>query len=286
MPGARSYRRFEDVVRELTGHKHVLPVHQGRAAERILFNSLPVQRRITLSDGHFDTTIANVLLAGGEPVDIPGPEAREAAPHPFKGNLDLDRLAEHLDPGHRGPKAARVILTVTDNAGGGHPVSPDHARKVAELARAAGVPFFLDAARFAENAHLITRRDPAARGRTAAEVARELFRLADGSWCSMKKDAFGNIGGFLTPPRTTNSPNAAATCSSPPKAAPATAACPDATSKPSPPASPKPLTLTTSPTARTPPPRSPPSSRTPACPWSPRPAATPSTSTPQPSCHT
>ncbi|BAJ26307.1 MULTISPECIES: tryptophanase [Kitasatospora] len=196
--GARSYRRFEDAVRELTGHRHVLPVHQGRAAERILFQSLPVAGRVTLANGHFDTTIANVLLAGGDPVDLPGPEARDDAPHPFKGNLDLDRLAAHLAPGHPGPPAALVVLTVTDNAGGGHPVSPAHAREVAARARAAGVPFFLDAARFAENAHLVTRRDPAAAGRSAAEVARELFRLADGSWCSMKKDAFGNIGGFLT----------------------------------------------------------------------------------------
>ncbi len=196
--GGRSFERFEAAVRELTGHKHVLPVHQGRAAERVLFNSLPVRGAITLSNGHFDTTAANVRIAGGEPVDLPGRSSAETtAAHPFKGNLDIDKLRERLRRPRETP-VALVILTITDNAGGGHPVSLQHARAVREIALEAGVPFFLDAARFAENAHLVTVRDSTAADRSALDVAQEMFRLADGSWCSMKKDAFGNIGGFLT----------------------------------------------------------------------------------------
>ncbi|MFD3741872.1 tryptophanase [Streptomyces sp. NPDC058629] len=196
--GATSWSFFEAAVKELTGHSHVLPVHQGRAAERILFGTLLEHGSLTVANGHFDTTIANVLLAGGKPVDLPCLESADtSSSFPFKGNLDLVALREVLT-GADGSRVAMVILTITDNAGGGHPVSPGHAAEVRALCDEFDVPLFLDAARFAENAHLVTVRDPAHSGELPRGVAKELFRLAHGAWCSMKKDAFGNIGGFLS----------------------------------------------------------------------------------------
>ncbi|MFI6520475.1 tryptophanase [Spirillospora sp. NPDC050679] len=196
--GSGSFERFESVVRDLTGHRHVFPVHQGRGAERVLFNLLVPEGGITVSNDHFDTTMANVRLAGGETIDIPCPESLEPdSDFPFQGNLDLPRLEELLD----GPKADRiaaVILTIPDNAGGGHPVAIDHMVQVRGLCRAHGIPLLLDAARFAENAHLVSVRDPARAGASPRQIAEEVFRLADASWSSLKKDAFGNIGAFLT----------------------------------------------------------------------------------------
>lgn len=195
--GSRSFYRFQEVVRELTSCPHVLPVHQGRAAERILFSALLGPGRITLSNTHFDTTRANVELSGGQAVDLPCPEAQDLdSDEPFKGNIDLQRLKDALC----GPDASRVgvvIMTLTNNGGGGQPVSMDNLARAAALCREHEVPFFLDAARFAENAWLVTQHEPAYQGVSPREVAEEAFCLADGCLMSAKKDGIVHIGGFL-----------------------------------------------------------------------------------------
>ncbi|WP_432118792.1 tryptophanase [Streptomyces sp. bgisy032] len=195
--GSRSFHHFQDVVRDLTSYPCVLPVHQGRAAERILFSTLLGPGRITLSNTHFDTTRANVELNGCQAVDLPCPEARDLdSDEPFKGNIDLGRLAEAL----RGPDASRValvVMTLTSNGEAGQPVSMDNLNRAAALCRAHGVPLFLDAARFAENAWLVTRREPGYRHMSPRQVAEQAFRLADGCMMSAKKDGIVHIGGFL-----------------------------------------------------------------------------------------
>ena len=195
--GSRSFHRFRDTALELTSYPHILPVHQGRAAERILFSTLVGPGKITLSNTHFDTTRANVELTGGEARDLPCPQAPnldDAAP--FKGDIDLAALGAVLD-GPEAPRVALVLMTVTSNGCGGQPVSMANLTETAALCRRRGVPLFLDAARFAENAWLVTRREAAYRGRTPRQVAQEAFRLADGCLLSGKKDAIVHIGGFL-----------------------------------------------------------------------------------------
>ncbi|HTK55540.1 MAG TPA: tryptophanase, partial [Gemmatimonadales bacterium] len=194
--GSRSWFRFESRVRELTGFKHIVPTHQGRAAERILFSSLGVQGRKVLNNTHFDTTRANVEALGGVAVDIPVPEARIPCDEsPFKGNIDLGAL-ERLLAGER-ETIACVMVTVTNNSGGGQPASLANLRAASGLCRAAGVPFFLDACRFAENAWFIKLREEGQGSRSVESIAREMFSLADGATFSAKKDGLANIGGFL-----------------------------------------------------------------------------------------
>jgi tryptophanase len=194
--GARSWYRFEERVRELTGFRHVLPTHQGRAAERILFASLGVSGRVVAANTHFDTTRANVEYLGGRAIDIPSPDGRDTqAMHPFKGNMDLSALKDILS-GTEG-QVACVLLTVTNNSGGGQPVSMENIRRVSGMCREAGVPFYLDACRFAENAYFIKTREPGFAERTVESIAREMFSLADGATFSAKKDGLANIGGFL-----------------------------------------------------------------------------------------
>ncbi|QUI36157.1 tryptophanase [Streptomyces alfalfae] len=196
--GAKSYRAFEDRVRDLTGHRHILPVHQGRAGERVLFQAMELRGKVSFSNGHYDTTAANVVLAGGRPVDTRTTKARDFhSPYPFKGNLDLDALRARLLGRSGGEEVALVLLTLTDNGGGGHPVALSHAREVADLCRSRGVPLFLDAARYAENAYLNLLRGEAPQS-SPEEIAREFFRTADGALCSLRKDTFGNMGGFLS----------------------------------------------------------------------------------------
>ncbi|MDX3520007.1 tryptophanase [Streptomyces scabiei] len=195
--GSRSFHRFHDTVRELTGFAHILPVHQGRAAERLLTSTLLGPGKVFLSNTHFDTLRANVALCGGEAWDPPCPEARDLdSAEPFKGNIDTARLKAVLD-GPDGSRVAAVIMTLTNNGGGGQPVSMANLRRASSLCRAHGVPLFLDAARFAENAWLVTRREPAYRDRSPRQVAEEAFRLADGCAMSAKKDGLAHIGGFL-----------------------------------------------------------------------------------------
>ncbi|MGW0707307.1 tryptophanase [Streptomyces sp. NPDC002643] len=195
--GSRSFYRFHETVTELTGYRHILPAHQGRAAERILFNTLLEPGGIVLSNTHFDTTRANVELSGCQAHDIPCAEARDLDSEvAFKGNIDLDKLRSTLE-GPDGSRVQVVIMTITNNGGGGQPVSMENLRATSEICRRHGVPMILDAARFAENAWLVTRHEEAYRDRTPRQVAEEAFRLADGCVMSAKKDAIVHIGGFI-----------------------------------------------------------------------------------------
>ncbi len=194
--GARSWYRFRDRVRELTGFQHIIPTHQGRAAERILFSCLGVRDRIVVSNTHFDTTRANVEFLGGRPVDIPTPEALTPDEvYPFKGNIDLGALKRILADSR--DEVACVIHTITNNSGGGQPASMANIRSASEICRASGVPFFLDACRFAENSYFIKVREEGFEDRSVESIARETFSLADGATFSAKKDGLTNIGGFL-----------------------------------------------------------------------------------------
>ncbi|MFP4635838.1 MAG: tryptophanase [Nitriliruptoraceae bacterium] len=195
--GSASFRRFESVVRELTGFEHVIPTHQGRAAERILFGELVRPGDVVPNNRHFDTTRANVEYQRAEARDLIPPAARDlTAELPFKGDLDVDALEATIAEVGR-DRIPCVTLTVTDNSGGGQPVSLANVRAVREVCDRHQLPLFLDAARFAENAWFITQREPGQEQRIPREVARELFRLADGCWISLKKDGLANIGGVL-----------------------------------------------------------------------------------------
>lgn len=194
--GSESFFELQQAVQDLSGMPHVIPAHQGRAAEHILFAAAGVQGHMVLANNHFDTTRANVEYLHGEAIDLVVPQGRDPqSNHPFKGNIDLERLEQHLR--QHGPRVLMVLLTVTNNAGGGQPVSLENIRQAAALARAHGRPIFLDAARFAENAWLIKQREPGQAGRTAREIAREMFDLVDGFVMSCKKDGLVNIGGLL-----------------------------------------------------------------------------------------
>jgi tryptophanase len=194
--GARSFYEFERTVRDITGFTHVLPTHQGRAAERILFGSAVNPGDIIPNNTHFDTTRANVEYRGAMALDIPIAEGRlPQVFHPFKGNMDLEALEKALadNPG----KVPLAMITVTNNSGGGQPVSMANIRAASGICRAHGVPFFLDACRFAENSWFIKMREEAYRDNTPLEIAREMFSYADGCTMSAKKDGMANIGGFL-----------------------------------------------------------------------------------------
>jgi tyrosine phenol-lyase len=195
--GSRNFYHFEQAVQEIFGFPHVLPVHQGRVAENLLFSALVRPGMIVPSNTHFDTTRANIEANGGTALDLPGAAAREpGAVHPFKGDIDLDRLRRLFEETPRGliPVA---MLTLTNNAGGGQPVSLANVRATAELCRAHGIPFYLDACRFAENAWFIRQREEGQRGRPVADIVRDLFAWADGCTMSAKKDGLANIGGFV-----------------------------------------------------------------------------------------
>ncbi len=194
--GSRSFQRFSAVLHRLTGYPHVFPVHQGRAAERIIARTLLKPGMIVVNNTHFDTTRANIEQAGAEALDLPTPLAKEAdSVAPFKGDMDLDALDEVLES--RRDQVAMVMLTLTNNAAGGQPVSMANVEAVSARCKAAGVPLFLDAARFAENAWFIHVREPGYDTWTVSDIARRLFALADGCTMSAKKDAIVNIGGVL-----------------------------------------------------------------------------------------
>jgi tryptophanase len=195
--GARSWYHFERVVHELTGMPHILPTHQGRASERILFELIGGPDKVIPSNNHFDTTRANIEHSGGRAVDLVIDEGtRPRSRHPFKGNLDVRKL-EALIAEVGAERIPVCMVTVTNNSGGGQPVSLANLRELRAVCDRHGIPLFLDACRFAENAYLIKQREPGQGGRSARAIAREMFDLADGATISAKKDGLVNIGGVL-----------------------------------------------------------------------------------------
>lgn len=194
--GASSFEKLETEIHDLTGYPHVLPTHQGRAAERILYGYLGGKGKLFLSNTHFDTTRANIEYSGAEAIDLPTPLAKDHnSEYHFKGDMDIERLEGHLKKS--AAQVGAVIQTVTNNSGGGQPVSMENTKQVSALCRKYGVLFVIDCCRIAENSYFIKHYEKGYENRPYREIAKEMFSLADGAVMSAKKDALVNIGGFL-----------------------------------------------------------------------------------------
>lgn len=194
--GSRSFYRFEETIKKITGLTHIIPTHQGRAAEKILFSIVGGEGQIIPNNTHFDTTRANIEFSGAEAIDF----LNENGKKPdfiadFKGNMDVKKLRTFLN--EKAEKVPLVMLTITNNSGGGQPVSMENIRQVSEVCREFQKPFFLDACRFAENAYFIKIREKGYENKSILEICQEMFSYADGMTMSAKKDALVNIGGFL-----------------------------------------------------------------------------------------
>src|SRR5713226_934166 len=195
--GSKSFDRFGISVQEIFGYRHVIPTHQGRAAERILFGVMCKKGDVVPNNTHFDTTRANVEATGAEAVDLVIPEGREPGTrHPFKGNMDIAALEELINRKRR-QRIPLVMLTVTNNSGGGQPVSMENVRQVSAICRKHGIPLYFDACRFAENSYFIKLRENGYEAKTPKQIAQEMFGYGDGCTMSAKKDGMANIGGFL-----------------------------------------------------------------------------------------
>ncbi len=195
--GSRSWFRFEDSVREIFGFPFVIPTHQGRAAERILFSLTCNPGDVVPSNTHFDTTRANIEFRGARALDLVIPEGKQPAlVHPFKGNMNIEALQTVIRE-YGKKKIPLIMMTITNNSGGGQPVSMRNIREVSEIARSQEIPFYIDACRFAENAYFIKLREPGYDSKAIPEIVREIFSYADGCTMSAKKDGMANIGGFL-----------------------------------------------------------------------------------------
>ncbi|MHB1129264.1 MAG: tryptophanase [Ilumatobacteraceae bacterium] len=206
--GSPSWEIFRDAVQNLFPFKHIIPTHQGRAAEKILFTAIGGAGKAIANNTHFDTTRANIEYTGAEAVDLVIPEGRDpASRHPFKGNMDLAALETFIN--ERGVEnIPAVMITITNNSGGGQPVSLENIRAVSAICKKYKLPFFLDACRFAENAWFIREREAGQGDRDVVDIIREIASLADGMTMSAKKDPLGNIGGWLA----MNEDDLAATC--------------------------------------------------------------------------
>ncbi len=195
--GSPSFFRFEKAVKGIFGFSHVIPTHQGRAAERILFSTVCQPGHVVPNNTHFDTTRANIEVTGAKAVDLPVPEGLiPADPRPFKGNMDVGKLVSLI--AEVGPDAIPLcMITVTNNTGGGQPVSMKNIREVSQVCRSHGIPLYIDACRFAENAYFIKLREEGYGEKSVREIVQELFSYSDGCTMSAKKDGLANIGGFL-----------------------------------------------------------------------------------------
>ena len=195
--GSRSFDQFRASVQDVLGYKHVIPTHQGRAAERILFSVMCKQGDFVLNNTHFDTTRANVEFVGAEAIDLVIPEGHQPSlKHPFKGNMDVEALETWIQNVGR-DHIPLVMLTVTNNSGGGQPVSMENVKAVSAICRKNGIPLYFDACRFAENSYFIKLREPGYEKKSPKEIAQEMFSYGDGCTMSAKKDGMANIGGFL-----------------------------------------------------------------------------------------